>query len=94
MILFSLLTLSFIEVAHGIYYNIKIVANHKDIERVQARVADYKSFFEMLNDLQKKYPAHEIIVSSSDQVFLYTASQMGYKVVFDYTNLNSTTIVV
>ena len=42
----------------------------------------------MLKGLKAKYPQHEILISASDQFFLHSASEMGYKAIFDYTNLN------
>ena len=48
----------------------------------------------MLKELAAKYPQHEILVSASDQVFLNSSSQMGYKAIFDYTHLNTVKIVV
>jgi hypothetical protein len=83
-----------LEVIHGFYYNVKIATGQKDVIAVRDRVADYKQFPTMLKDLTIKYPNQEILVSASDQVFLHTASQIGYKAIFDYTSLNTTTLGV
>jgi hypothetical protein len=84
----------FIEIFHGIYYNVKIVSKQKDVMSIQERVADYTQFPTMLKELSEKYSQNEIVVSASDQVFLNTASQMGYKAIFDYTNLNKVNLRV
>ncbi len=41
-----------------------------------------------MQSLKDQNPENEIIVSAPDQFYLHTASQMGYKSVFDYVNLN------
>jgi hypothetical protein len=87
-ILFGAALLLLIEVAHGIYYNAKILTRHKDVMAMKDRVADYMQFPGMLKELGAKYPQHEILISASDQSFLHNASELGYKAIFDYTSLN------
>lgn len=94
VIIFTGLFMLFLEVIHGIYYNAKIVMMRPEVMAIRDRVADYKQFPSMIKDLESKYPAHQILVSASDQVFLQSASQMGYKAIFDYTNLNTTNLRV
>lgn len=93
-LLFIGIILMIIELAHGVYYNAKIVAKRSDVIAVKNRVADYRQFPTMLKDLQTKYPARNIIVTASDQSFLHNASQLGYKAIFDYTSLNRTELSV
>ena len=88
------LLLLFVEVIHGIYYNVKILGGRKDVMAIRDRVADFKQFPDMLKGLAAQYPQHEILVSASDQFFLHSASQMGYKAIFDYTNLNTANLLV
>ena len=88
-ILFTAAFLLFIEVAHGVYYNVKIFTRHQDVLAIKDRVADYVQFPGMLKELGTKYPQYEILISASDQSFLHNASQLGYKAIFDYTNLNN-----
>lgn len=76
------------EVAHGVYYNVKIISKSTDVELIRNRVADFKQFPSMLKYLNAKYPDRELLVSASDQSFLHNASEMGYKAIFDYTSLN------
>jgi len=87
-IIFSGLFILFLEVIHGVYYNVKIINKQKDVMSIKDRVADYKQFPNMLKELAAKFPQREILVSASDQVFLHSASEMGYKAIFDYTSLN------
>lgn len=93
-LLFTGITLMVIELAHGVYYNAKIVAKREDVVAVKHRVADYRQFPTMLNELQARYPGRNIIITASDQSFLHNASQLGYKAIFDYTSLNHTNIKV
>ena len=93
-IIFTGLFLLFVEVIHGVYYNVKIVKREKDVMAIKDRVADYKQFPEIVKELTEKYPQHELLITASDQVFLQSASQMGYKAIFDYTNLNTVSLKV
>jgi hypothetical protein len=93
-LLFLAIAFLFIEILHGVYYNAKIIAKREDVIAVKNRVADYRQFPNMLAELQAKYPAREILITASDQSFLHNASQLGFKAIFDYTNLNSTTLLV
>jgi hypothetical protein len=76
------------EVAHGVYYNVKILTRNKDVELIRNRVADFEQFPSMIKELKAKYPDHDLLVSASDQSFLHNASEMGYKAIFNYTSLN------
>jgi len=90
--LFALIAISclLIEVLHGFYYNTKIVLANKSINIIRDRDKDYRSFPGIIEELKNKNPGKEIIVSAPDQFYLNTAMQLGYKGIFDYTNLNKT----
>jgi hypothetical protein len=82
------------ETLHGVYYNIKIVSGHKDLALIRDADKGYRNFSSVIDDIKKKNPACEVIVSSPDQYYLHAASQMGYKAVFDYQNLERTDLIV
>lgn len=88
-ILLSIIALGFtIEIAHGIYYNSKILMKHESLNLIRDRDKDYRSFGAIIRDLKDKNPGKEIWVCAPDQFYLHTASKMGYKAIFDYVNLN------
>ena len=76
-----------IEVMHGVYYNIKIITSHRDLDTIKYADKGYKNFSTVIAELKQKYPGREVLVSSPDQYYLHAASQMGYKTIFDYQNL-------
>ncbi|HEX6847414.1 MAG TPA: hypothetical protein VF144_10560 [Chitinophagaceae bacterium] len=76
------------EIMHGIYFNVKIVMDHQSLSIIRDRDKDYKSFPGIIRDLKNKTVDREIIICAPDQFYLHTASRMGYKAIFDYTNLN------
>jgi hypothetical protein len=88
ILIFASLFILLSEVAHGVYYNVKILAKNKDVELIRNRVADFRQFPSMIKELKAKYPDHDLLVSASDQFFLHSASEMGYKAIFDYPSLN------
>ncbi|HET9745991.1 MAG TPA: hypothetical protein VFP97_09770 [Chitinophagaceae bacterium] len=75
-----------IEVLHGIYYNGKILLSHKDLDYIRDADKGFRSFPKLIAALKNEHPDKELIVSSPDRFYLLTASQMGYKAIFDYTN--------
>lgn len=82
------------ETLHGIYYNIKIVSGHKDLALIRDADKGYRNFSSIIGDIKKSNPGSEVLVSSPDQYYLHAASQMGYKAVFDYENLERTDLIV
>jgi len=76
-----------IEALHGVYYNVKIIAGHKDLAIIRDADKGYRNFEGIITKIKKKFPDRELMVSSPDQFYLHAASQMGYKAVFDYDNL-------
>lgn len=78
------------EVIHGVYYNIKILVAHKDLAFIRDADKGFGSFPAIITDIKKQNPDREILVCSPDQFYLHTASQMGYKAIFDYENFLQT----
>jgi hypothetical protein len=79
-----------IETIHGIYYNIKILSSHNDLAYIREADDGFRNFPSILSEIKKQNPDREIIVCSPDQFYLHTASQMGYKAIFDYENFLQT----
>ena len=77
-----------IEALHGIYYNVKIIRSHRDLSIIKDADKGYKSFSSAIAEIKQEYPGREILISSPDQYYLHGASQMGYKAIFDYSNLS------
>ena len=84
----------FIEVSHGIYYNVKIVMRHPDLGVIRDGPKDYQSFFPIVDSLEKVYPDREILISTPDQFNFFRASRKRYKAIFDFENLNKTNLRV
>lgn len=78
-----------IEALHGVYYNVKIIISHKDLNTVKNADKGYRNFSTIIAEIKQKYPDSEVLVSSPDQYYLHAASQMGYKAIFDYENLHT-----
>lgn len=95
-LIFGGLFLLFLEIIHGIYYNVKIISKQKDIIEIKNHIAevDYWQFPSMLETLAKEYPQQPILVSACNPMLLNIASQMGYKTIFDYANLNKVNLRV
>src|SRR4030095_12813626 len=49
-----------IETLHGIYYNIKIVANHKDLALIRDADKGYRTFNYFIEEIKKQNPGREI----------------------------------
>lgn len=83
-----------VEVLHGIYYNVKILARHEDLAYIRNADVNYREFPSIITELKTQYADRQIFVCSPDQFYLQTATQMGCKSIFDYANLNNTPIHV
>ena len=83
-----------IEVFHGIYYNGKILLSHKDLDYIRDADKGFRSFPKLITELKNQHPDKELIVCSPDKFYLLTASQMGHKAIFDYTNFLQTDLKV
>jgi hypothetical protein len=75
------------EVLHGVYYNIKIISQHKDLAVIREADNGYRNFSAIIAKIKKENPGQQLLVSSPDQYYLHAASQLGYKAIFDYENL-------
>lgn len=83
-----------IEVIHGIYYNGKILVSHKDLAYIRDSDNGIRQFPAFIAEIKKQHPDREVLVSSKDQLYLHTASEMGYKAIFDYNNFLKTDLKV
>jgi hypothetical protein len=83
LIIFCCLT---VEVLHGVYYNIKILINHKDVAYIRDADKGFRNFPSIISGIKSQYPDRDLLVCSPDQFYLHTASQMGFKAIFDYDN--------
>jgi len=89
ILVFILFLFLFTETAHGVYYNIKILAGSGDLGYVRDRDKDYRLFPRLLEKLKNENPGRQILVCGPDQYYPHQASVMGYKAIFDYQNLNN-----
>lgn len=94
LLIYAAFVLFFIEVAHGIYYNVKIISNNKDLVAIKNSDLAYKEFPDIVSQIKNQYPDRQILISSPDQFYLHTASQLGFKAVFDYQNLSKKDLIV
>ena len=74
------------EIIHGIYYNTKILISHKDLSYIREAEESFRNFPAIISEIKKQNPDRELLICAPNQYYLYTASQMGYKAVFDYNN--------
>jgi hypothetical protein len=82
------------EVLHGIYYNLKIVLDHKDLAIIRDADKGYRKFSSIISEIKKQNPDRQVLVSSPDQYYLHAASLMECKAIFDYENLWRTDLKV
>jgi hypothetical protein len=87
LLIFFALCLLATEVLHGIYYNIKIVINHKDLSIIKDADKGYKNLPAIVAEIKKQHPDRQVFISSPDQYYLHAASNVGCKAIFDYENL-------
>ena len=75
------------EALHGVYYNSKIISQHKDLTSIREADKGYRNFSAIIASIENQNPDRQLIVSSPDHYYLHAASQLGYKAIFDYENL-------
>jgi hypothetical protein len=75
------------EVLHGVYYNIKIIVNHKDLAIIRDADKGYRNLPAIIAEIKKQYPDRQVFISSPDQYYLHAASKLDCKAIFDYQNL-------
>lgn len=74
----------FIEVTHNIYFHTKVALNFKKYKSEVFREQDYVYFFKLIDDLEKKYPDHDIwSASPGDDFYPYTATYNGHVGIMD-----------
>ena len=82
------------EVIHGIYYNAKILFADKDLSYIHDADEGFRNFPTIISEIKKQNPDRELLICAPNQYYLYTASQLGYKAIFDYTNFLETDLKV
>lgn len=74
----------FIEVAHNIYFNVKVALNFKEFKSEVHREQDYVYFSKLIDELEKKYPDHNIWTAApGDSFYPYTATYHGHTGIAD-----------
>lgn len=91
---FLILCCFLVEMVHGIYYNIKILSRHKDLAVIRESENVYKNFPSIIKGIKEQYPDRQVYISSPDFFYMHDASQLGYKVIFDYQNLSQAVLRV
>jgi len=93
VIIFGLLL--FIEVTHNIYFHTKVAFNFKRYKSEAFREQDYDYFFNLIGELEKKYPAHDIWAAApGDGFYPYVATYYGYTGLMDPATFKTKTIPV
>ncbi len=87
IVIFIILCVLGTEVLHGVYYNTKIISQHKDLAIIREADNGYRNFSAIIARIKKANPEKQLIVSSPDQYYLHAASQLGCKAIFDYEYL-------
>ena len=87
--------LLFIEVTHNIYFHTKVAFNFKKYKSEVFREQDYDYFFNLIDELEKKYPAHDIwAAASGDDFYPYVATYYGHTGIMDAAAFKTKTISV
>ncbi len=74
----------FIEVSHNIYFHAKVTLDFKKYKSESFREQDYVYFFKLIDELEKKYPDHDIWTASpGDDFYPYTATYNGHIGIMD-----------
>lgn len=85
----------FIEVTHNIYFHTKVAFNFKKYKSEVFREQDYVYFFRLMDELEKKYPTHDIwAAASGDDFYPYTATYNGHVGIMDAAAFKTKTISV
>ena len=85
----------FVEISHNIYFHTKVAFNFKKYKSAVFREQDYVYFFQLMKELEKEYPDHEIwSTSSGDFFYQYTATYRGHRGISDVTSFKDKTIKV
>jgi hypothetical protein len=74
----------FIEITHNIYFHAKVAFNFKKYKSQVYREQDYVYFFNLVGDLEKKYPEHQIWATApGDDYYSYVATFKGHTGIMD-----------
>jgi len=85
----------FIEVTHNIYFHTKVAFNFKKYKSEVFREQDYVYFFRLMDELEKKYPTHDIwAAASGDDFYPYTATYKRHIGIMDAAAFKTKTISV
>ncbi|HET9745989.1 MAG TPA: hypothetical protein VFP97_09760 [Chitinophagaceae bacterium] len=74
----------FVEITHNIYFHTKVALNFKEYKSEVYREQDYVYFFKLIDDLEKKYPEHQIWAAApGDDYYPYVATFKGHIGIMD-----------
>lgn len=82
VVIFSLAL--FIEITHTIYFHTKVALNFKKYKSTVYREQDYGYFFKLIDELEMKYPQHQIWAAApGDDFYPYVATYKGHRGIMD-----------
>lgn len=85
----------FVEVTHNIYFHTKVALNFKKYKSEVYREKDYAFFLQLLVDLEKNYPGHDIwSTGSGDDFIQYNATYRGHKGIKDAASFKTRDVKV
>lgn len=85
----------FVEVTHTIYFHTKVALNFKKYKSAVYREQDYVYFFNLIDELEKNYPDHQIWAASpGDDYYPYVATYKGHTGIMDPASLKTKKPVV
>ena len=77
-----------VEVLHNLYFHTKVALDYKAHKSSVFREQDYNYFDKLIPQVEKSYPAHDILVAAPDDNYYYhTASYLGHKGIEDASPL-------
>ena len=85
----------FIEVTHTIYFHTKVALNFKKYKSEVYREQDYAYFFRLIDDLESKYPDHQIWTAApGDDFYPYAGTYKGHTGIMDAGALKTTKPII
>jgi hypothetical protein len=85
----------FIEVTHNIYFHTKVALNFKKYKAEVYREQDYVYFFKLMDQLETKYPDHQIWAASpGDDFYPYVATYNGHTGIMDAEALQTKKLLI
>lgn len=74
----------FVEITHNIYFHTKVALNFGKYKSEVYREQDYAYFFKLIDELEKKYPDHQIWAAApGDDYYPYVATYKGHTGIMD-----------